>query len=376
MSRRPPAGGVGGRALSDAERIAWLRLIRTDNVGPATFAELIAHFGSAEAALDALPGLGGSRRARIPPAAEAEREIDALAAIGARLAAIGEASYPLWLSAIDSAPPLVAIRGNPACMARPMAAIVGSRNASIAGRKFAAQIAAGLGEAGFVVASGLARGIDGAAHAAALSTGTVAVFAGGLDRPYPPYHIALAEDILANGGAHLTEMPLGWEPRARDFPRRNRIISGVSVAVVVVEAALRSGSLITARLANEQGRLVFAVPGSPLDPRAGGANQLIKDGAEIVTSVDDIVSAIQPMLAREPERPLALPPAESAADAELPSGQNSERVVTALGPTPVELDEIIRFTGLSAASVRLTLIELALDGRIERHAGGRISLIG
>jgi DNA processing protein len=254
-----------------------------------------------------------------------------------------------------------------------MVAIVGSRNASVAGRKFAGQIARTIGSAGFAIVSGLARGIDAAAHEASLATGTVAVFAGGLDQPYPPDNIALADRILESGGAHVSEMPMGWEPRARDFPRRNRIISGLSLAVVVVEAALRSGSLITARRAADQGRLVFAVPGSPLDPRAGGSNQLIKDGATIVTSVEDIVAEIAPLAAREPA---ADHDGYETTGAPLDAGDSErERIVAALGPTPVEIDDIVRFTGVALPVVHLVLLELQLAGRIERVAGQRVALM-
>ncbi|MCR4283560.1 MAG: DNA-protecting protein DprA, partial [Bauldia sp.] len=237
-----------GATLTDEQRVAWLRLIRSDNIGPATFRDLLNHFGSAAAALDAVPELAqrGGRRIRICSAGDAERELAAAEKLGARIVAIGEPAYPLWLRAVDGAPPLVTVRGEAACLTRPIVAVVGSRNASIAGRKFAMQIAAGLGEVGLVIASGLARGIDAAAHEAALATGTIAVFAGGLDQPYPPENVDLAERILERGGAHLSEMPMGHVPRGKDFPRRNRIISGLSLAVVVAEAALRSGSLITA----------------------------------------------------------------------------------------------------------------------------------
>lgn len=365
--------------LTDDQRLTWLRLIRSDNIGPATFRELLNHFGSAAAAIDAVPELAlrGGKPIRICPVEDAERELNALARLGGRLIAIGEADYPSWLRHIDSAPPLISMRGDTEIFARPTVAVIGSRNASIAGVKFAKQIARDLGQRGYLIASGLARGIDAAAHEASLSTGTLAVLAGGLDRIYPPDNSDLAEMILAKGGAHITEMPLGWEPRARDFPRRNRIVSGVAVGVIVVEAAARSGSLITARFAGEQGRLVFAVPGSPLDPRATGANRLIRDGARIITSVDDIVAEIEPMVGREPEIP---PYIEEAEDDDAPHPGDAEdadraRIVDALGPAPVEMDEIIRFTGLRPAIVHLVLLELALAGRIARHPGGRISLI-
>ncbi len=269
------AGGAG--PLTDDERVAWLRLIRSENIGPVTFRELIRHFGGARAALDAVPKLAerGGRKVRIASKDEAEREIATLEAMGARAVTLADPDYPPALRGLGDAPPVLAVRGGGEVLARPMIAIVGSRNASIAGRKFTTQIVRGLGEADFTIVSGLARGIDAAAHEASVATGTVAVFAGGLNRPYPPDNVDLAERIVAAGGGHVSEMPMGWEPRARDFPRRNRIISGLALAVVVIEAAQRSGSLITARCAADQGRLVFAVPGSPLDPRAGGTNQLI-----------------------------------------------------------------------------------------------------
>lgn len=368
---------TGGVRLSDDQRLAWLRLIRSENIGPVTFRELINRFGSASAALEAVPTLAerGGRRIRVMALADAEREMRAAAAIGASFLALGEAGYPPWLRHIDGAPPLIAMRGNPAILTQPMVGIVGSRNASIAGKKYAMQLAAGLGGHGYVIASGLARGIDAAAHEAALAAGTVAVFAGGLDRLYPPENEGLAARILDQGGVHLTEMPMGWEPRARDFPRRNRIVSGLSLGVVIVEAALQSGSLITARLAAEQGRLVFAVPGSPLDPRASGANRLIRDGAHIVTALDDILDALSPMRDRTPEgaeepAPDDLIPDDDAGDDE------RARIISALGPTAVSVDEIIRFTGLRAAVVHLVLLELALAGRIERHPGQRVSLLG
>lgn len=366
----------GGGLLTDSQRLAWLRLIRSDNIGPVTFRELLNHFGSAAAALDAIPELArrGGRSARVFPREDAERELAAAERLGARLVAIGEPDYPPWLRAIDSAPPLLAVCGSGATLARPMVAVVGSRNASISGRKFAMQIAAGVGAADFAIASGLARGIDAAAHEAALASGTVAVFAGGLAHPYPPENVGLAERIVAAEGALVSEMPIGHTPRGKDFPRRNRIISGISVAVVVVEGALRSGSLITARRAADQGRLVFAVPGSPLDPRAGATNLLIKEGAHIVTAVDDILTEIQPMLSRPPEPPALAEDDDEPAIAADAGDDDRATIVAAMGHTPVEIDEIIRHTGLRPAIVRLVLLELELAGRIEHHPGGRVSI--
>ena len=288
---------------------------------------------------------------------------------------MGEGAYPLRLQMIDDAPPLLAIRGHMQALALPMVAIVGSRNASGAGLKFTQRIARELGEAGFAVVSGLARGIDAAAHGASLATGTIAVLAGGHDRLYPPEHTGLLDAILPAGAA-LSEMPFGWEPRARDFPRRNRLISGLSLGVVVVEAAKRSGSLITARFAAEQGREVFAVPGSPLDPRAEGTNGLIKQGATPVTETADIVSVLQPIMeekelpAREPSGAQNKPAGE---DAE-PAADERARIVGLLGPAPVSIDDLVRLSNSSPAVVRMVLLELEIAGRLERHGGGLVSL--
>ena len=298
-----PAGGVvndktQGVRLSDEQRLDWLRLIRSENVGPRTFRTLVNHYGGARAALDALPGLarrGGANSISVFPRADAEREIAAAQKLGVAFVAMGEPDYPRRLQMIDDAPPLLAVSGHLPVLASPMVAIVGSRNASAVGVKFAERIARELGEAGFVVVSGLARGIDSAAHRASVATGTIAVLAGGHEHIYPAENVGLLRSILP-AGAGLTEMPIGWEPRARDFPRRNRLISGLSLGVVIVEAAKRSGSLITSRLALEQGREVFAVPGSPLDPRAEGTNGLIKQGATVVTQVDDILSVLRPIM--------------------------------------------------------------------------------
>src|SRR5579863_7028797 len=304
--------------LTSAQRIDWLRLIRSDNVGPRTFRSLVNHFGSARNALERLPDLarrgGAARHQRIYSEEEARAELEAVEALGVSLIAPGEAGYPPRLAVLDDAPPLLGVRGAHEMLMRPMIAIVGSRNASGAGLKFAGMLARDLGEAGFVIASGLARGIDQAAHRASIASGTIAVLAGGHDRVYPPEHEDLLAEIVERGGAAISEMPPGHSPRARDFPRRNRLISGVALGVVVVEAAHRSGSLITARIAAEQGREVFAVPGSPLDPRAAGANDLIKQGATLTTEASDVINAVEPILGRpialreDDDEPLAAEP--------------------------------------------------------------------
>ena len=367
----------GQRRLSDDERLDWLRLIRSDNVGPRTFRGLVAHCGGVRAALAALPDLakrgGAARPIRVCPIEDAERELSAVVARGMRLIAEVEPDYPMRLRMIDDAPPLLAVRGDPVVLGRPMIAIVGARNASAAGLRIAERLAHDLGEAGLVVVSGLARGIDAAAHQASLGSGTVAVLAGGHDHIYPPENVALAEAILPQG-ALISEMPLGWEPRAKDFPRRNRLISGCAAGVVVIEAARRSGSLITARMALEQGREVFAVPGSPLDPRAEGSNGLLKQGAILVTEAADVVHVLTPILGGDPatfraEEPGAEPLTPSSVEGDL-----RQRIVALLGPTPVAIDDIIRFSGGSASAVRVVLLELELADRLIRHRGGLVSL--
>lgn len=362
--------------ISDADRIDRLRLIRSDNVGPRTFNALTSHFGTARAALEQLPDLarrgGAARSGRICSEDEAIAEIAASSRIGVSLLTPGEAAYPSRLAALDDPPPLLGVRGHPDALARPMIAIVGSRNASGAGLKFAGKLARDLGDAGFVVISGLARGIDQAAHRATVESGTVAVLAGGHDRIYPPEHEDLLAVLLERGGA-ISEMPLGHVPRARDFPRRNRLISGASLGVVVVEAAHRSGSLITARMAGEQGREVFAVPGSPLDPRAAGTNDLIKQGAALVTEAADVINAVAPIM----ERPQMI---EAREDGDEPLDFDAdpnarERIAALLGPSPISLDDLIRMSGLSPMIVRTVLLELELAGRLERHGGGLVSLV-
>jgi DNA processing protein len=370
-----------GIALTERQRIAWLRLIRSDNVGPVTFRDLINHFGSAETALAMLPELsqrgGATRAVRIATEQDALRELETAERFGARFVGIGEPDYPSALRQIDAAPPLLAVKGHLQTGTRPAVGIVGSRNASISGAKFAAMIARDCGRAGYTVISGLARGIDTAAHRASLETGTIAAMAGGLDQPYPPENLGLLDEIWNGNGLAISEMPFGWEPRARDFPRRNRLIAGVALGLIVVEAATRSGSLITARLAGEFGRLVFAVPGSPLDPRCEGTNGLLKDGAMIVTKPDDVIEALAPLSQFDLfSVPQAQEPGEDESKPLLPPPDDSERsrIIDALGPTPVEIDDIIRHTELSASSVYLVLLELDIAGRLHRHPGGLVSL--
>jgi DNA processing protein len=357
--------------LTDTERLDWLRLIRSEHVGPRTFRSLLDQFGSAGAALAALPELarrgGASRAPRICSERDAERELAASRELGVSFVGIDEPDYPVRLREIDDAPPLLAVRGERAALERPLLAMVGARNASAAGQKFAERLARDLGAAGFVIVSGLARGIDASAHRASLPVGTVATLAGGHARIYPAEHVALLDAIVVDGAA-VSEMPLTWEPRSRDFPRRNRIISGLALGVVVIEAALRSGSLITARLAGEQGREVFAVPGSPLDPRAEGTNNLIKQGATPVTEANDVIAAVQPILGRpllmtEAAEAAAVPPTAEPDDSE------RLRITALLGPTAVAIDDLIRLSGASPAVVRTTLLELDVAGRLDRRQG-------
>ena len=372
------AGFAEGARLTDRQRLDWLRLIRSENIGPRTFKNLLEHFGDAGDALAALPDLarrgGAGRPGRICAVEDAEREIAAGRRLGIALIASCEPDYPQRLSVIDDAPPLIGVRGQVSMLAAPMVAIVGSRNASAAGAKFAAQMARQLGEAGFVIVSGLARGIDAAAHRATIATGTVAVLAGGPDNLYPPEHDELLAAI-AERGAVVSEMPIGWEPRAHDFPRRNRLISGLSLGVVIVEAARRSGSLITARMALEQGREVFAVPGSPLDPRAEGTNSLLKQGAALVTEAEDVISVVQPILGRPLDLSAREPDAAGPSPKADPGDDQRARILGLLGPTPVEIDDLVRLSGASPAMVRMVLLELEIAGRLERQPGGRIALI-
>ncbi|HEX7075679.1 MAG TPA: DNA-processing protein DprA [Hyphomicrobiaceae bacterium] len=382
---RPKPPPLPTARLDDSQRLACLRLIRSENVGPATFRALINHFGGARAALEALPELSarGGRRTgiRICSQESAERELAAAERIGARPLFTIEPGYPAALAVIDGAPPLIYVKGDDRLLARPAVGIVGSRASSAAGQQLARQLAAGLGQAGYVVASGLAIGIDAAAHQASLETGTIAVLAGGIDVVYPPQNAAL-HHAIGETGCLVSEQPPGFQPRGKDFPRRNRIISGLSLGVVVVEAARRSGSLITARRAADQGREVFAVPGHPLDPRAAGTNQLIKEGATLVTCAEDVVNALEPF-GRRPypmEQARTFEESASAPNATpepLPDIAHDERslVVAALGPSPVHVDELARATGLPIRIVQTVLLELALAGRIEHHGSQLVSLI-
>jgi DNA processing protein len=366
--------------LSEEERLDWLRLIRSANVGPRTFHDLVGYYGGIRPALTALPGLarrgGSTRPPRICSRAQAEAELKAARAAGVEFFAFGEPEYPTRLQMIDDPPPVIAVRGKLDTLARPLVAIVGSRNASAAGVKFAERIARDLGEAGIAIVSGLARGIDAAAHRASADTGTIAVLAGGHDRIYPAEHVDLVNRLVAEGAA-ISEMPFTWEPRAHDFPRRNRLISGLSLGVVVVEAARRSGSLITARLAGEQGREVFAVPGSPLDPRSTGTNGLLKQGAIPVTEAADVIAAIEPILGRGFDAPSAQEPSQEPLglpDAE-PDSDERVRLIAMLGPAPVSIDDLVRLSRTSATNVRSVLLELEIAGRLARHGAGLVSLL-
>ncbi|MBN9063675.1 MAG: DNA protecting protein DprA [Rhizobiales bacterium 65-9] len=393
--------------LTDSQRFDWLRLTRSEGVGPRTFRALVNRYGGARAALEALPSLGARSGKTIVlcSVADAEREMAQAARIDARFVALGERDYPAALAQIADPPPLIALRGAPAILARPAVSIVGSRNASALGLRMTEILAHGVGEHGYAIVSGLARGIDAKAHEAALATGTIAVLAGGHARIYPPENEPLAEAIIERGGAVLSEMPIGWTPRGRDFPRRNRIVSGLSLATVVVEAARKSGSLITARFALDQGREVFAVPGSPLDPRAEGTNDLIRQGASLAADPDHIVSALAPLLPPEPQfdglsanSPLAprrkplwdeldlpdlgadlaapeFPGWEQASEGPAPDlSPPDSKLLGALSVSPVDIDSLARLVSLPVREVQAALAELELAGRVTRDGLNRVSL--
>ena len=373
--------------LDDRQRLACLRLIRSENVGPVTFRELINHCGGAEAALAALPELsrkGGRRRpVRICPSDVAEAELEAAVRIGARPLFTIEPGFPWLLAQLEPPPPVIYVRGRVELLSRNAVAIVGSRNASAAGMTLARRIASELGAAGLVIVSGLARGIDGAAHTAALGSGTVAVLAGGLDHVYPPEHADLHSRIGEEGCLVSDRWP-GFEPRGQDFPRRNAIIAGLSRGVVVIEAAKRSGTLTTARFARDQNREVMAVPGHPLDPRAEGTNGLLKQGAGLVTNASDVLEILAPLLRERRGDVFSRALAEDTVPADVSPMQHrtvaateadaGASILSALGPAPVSVDALAQTTGLPVKQVRIALLELALAGRIEQHGGQLVSL--
>lgn len=373
---------VGG--LTRAERLDWLRLIRTEQVGPITFFDLLDRYGNAAAALEAIPELakrGGRSRPLTPPSrSAAEAELRRITAAGARLVALGEPGYPPPLARIPDPPPLLQIRGHDAVATAPAVALVGARSAALPAIRLAGRIAADLAAAGVVVVSGLARGIDAAAHDGALragpgGAGTMAVVAGGIDVVYPPEHAALQARIAAEG-LLVAEQPPGTEPQARHFPRRNRIVAGATLATVVVEAAPRSGSLITARLAGDYGREVLAVPGSPADPRSEGANRLIRDGATLVRDAADVLEAIRPLIDRplaEPVMETAVAPPPMAPDpAELDRARRE--IPRRIGASAARLDDLVHEFGLTAATILTILLELELAGRLDRLPGQKVSL--
>ena len=359
--------------MSEQERFNRLRLIRSPRIGPVTFRQLMARFGTAGEALRAVPDMAarGGGKASIIEAQIVEQEIARSRAAGARYLITGDADYPFLLDQMEGAPPALIVRGDVSLAARECVAMVGARNASAAACRFARTLAQELGQRGAVVVSGLARGIDTAAHQGALESGTIAVIACGIDIAFPPENAELQER-LAEEGLLVTEHPPGTQPLARQFPARNRIIAGLARGTVVVEAAPRSGSLITARLAGEAGREVMAVPGSPIDPRAQGCNQLIREGAVLIQSAADVIEAIgaiDPRMVRQPGSDFSgEPPSGDVADRERAS------IVALLGPAPVPVDELIRLSGLGPAVVQTVLLELELAARLERHAGGKVSL--
>ena len=362
------------------DAVARLRLIRTESIGPITYRQLMARFGSADAALRAMPDLArkGGRALAIPTVAVAEAELATLDQLGAHMIFIGTPAYPTLLAGLESAPPVLSARGDTGLLDRPAVAIVGARNASAAGVRFARQLASDLAAEDMVIVSGLARGIDAAAHQGAMQGGTIAVVAGGVDVVYPPENAALMAEI-AEKGLILAEQTSGTQPQARHFPRRNRIIAGLAAGTVVVEGAPKSGSLITARVAAEAGREVMAVPGSPLDPRAQGCNLLIREGATLVQCAADVIEALS-AFGQGTGSPLGLrfkvaePP--NWTDAVAPDAGDVERAEVArlLSPTPVAIDEIIRLSGLPSAVVATVLLDMELMGALVRHAGGRIAV--
>lgn len=371
-------------SLGDAEKLARLRLIRSENVGPVTFFRLLERFGDAQAALEALPALakrgGRAKTLKIYTVAQAEDEVAELHHIGATMLYHGDSGYPPLLAHIDDAPPVLFVRGHPHLLAKKAVALVGSRNASINGRRFARDMSAQLGAAGYLIVSGMARGIDTAAHLGALESGTVAIMGGGVDVCYPRENQDLYDELIQTGCV-CTEVAAGITPQARHFPRRNRIISGTARAIVVLEAGAKSGSLITARMALEQGRDVFAVPGAPQDPRVKGSNALIRDGAMLTETADDVIQALADigtgtasgMLSEGRRRTLRTPASEPPAPRQIEAARKA--VAHALNFGPTDIDDIIRDTGCSAAAVSVVLLELEIAGRLERQSGNKVALL-
>lgn len=359
--------------MSERERFDRLRLIRSPRIGPVSYRQLLARFGTAEAALRAIPDLAqrGGGRASVAEAGAVEREIAATRALGARYLLMGDADYPALLDQMEGAPPALIVRGDVALAARPCVAMVGARNASAAACRFARTLAQDLGQRGAVVVSGLARGIDTEAHRGSIDSGTIGVIACGIDIAFPPENKDLQARV-AESGLLVTEHPPGVQPLARHFPARNRIIAGLALGTVVVEAAPKSGSLITARLAGDAGREVMAVPGSPIDPRAQGCNSLIREGATLVQNGADVMEAIgsfDPRMVRQRSFDFVGEPVSSDVAA-----QERAAVMALLGPVAVAVDEVIRQSALSPAVVQTVLLELELAGGLERQAGGRVSL--
>jgi len=363
-------------SLSQTERADWLQLSRVQNVGPVAFRDLMKRFGSARAALDGLPEIVTRKTLTVPSRDSIEAEIDALREMGGQVIAACEDDFPAPLFHIDPPPPVISVLGDITMLSRPSVAIVGSRNASALGRKFANHLARGLGEAGQVVVSGLALGIDAAAHLGAMETGTVAVLGGGVDHVYPRQNAEIYEAI-AERGALVSESPLGYRATARDFPRRNRIVSGLSAGVVVVEAAERSGTLITARYGNEQGREVMACPGSAMDPRAKGCNRLIRQGATLVETVEDVLDAISGRAAISSEM---LEPGAGFGGSSFDWQAAANEIVRAravlmelASPTPTPRDDLIRESGLPVALASAALLEMELEGDVSVERDGRVA---
>ena len=383
---------IPARSLSEGQRLDWLRLMRTSGVGPVTFRDLLNHFGSAAAAIEAIDGRAfGRRRFDVCSPSRVEGELEQCVRYGARMVCLGEPGYPRYLQTVEGGPPILFVKGDIGLSDRPAAAIVGSRQASGAGRRFTQQISHELGELGFTIVSGLARGIDTSAHHAALESGTIAVLGGGLDHIYPAENRALYQAI-SEQGLIVSEQPMGYRPTGKDFPRRNRLISGISLGVVIMEAAVRSGSLTTARFAGEQGRLVFAVPGHPLDPRAAGTNKLIRDGALLVSTVDDIAEELTSQIDATGFSQTGLPgmsplPGADGLDSHslIDSAKKSDfthspndlrqQLLELMGPTPIERDGLVRLLGCEPQMLQILLLELDLEGRLEHHGGQKVSLL-